>query len=129
VAVRDFEQLEVWQAAHRLVLEIYRATETFPAAEIYGLTSQMRRSASSITANTAEGCGRGGHVELARFLQIARGSASELQSHLRLAKDLNHLSQQNYGRLLEALTEVEKMLVGYRQFLLRESERKTPRPD
>ena len=75
--------------AHNLTLLIYRATQKFPKEELYGLTSQIRRSCGSIPANIAEGCGRSGDVELARFLQIAMGSASELEYHILLARDLN----------------------------------------
>src|SRR5437763_8555521 len=73
-AVKDFRQLKVWDKAHQLTLEIYRATTTFPREEAYGLTSQIRRASASIGANLAEGCGRSGDIELARFCSIARGS-------------------------------------------------------
>ena len=89
--MKDFRQLKVWEKAHHLTLEIYRATASFPRAETYGLTSQIRRASSSICANLAEGCGRGGDAELARFCGIARGSASELEYHLLLARDLHLL--------------------------------------
>jgi four helix bundle protein len=81
-----------------LTLDLYEITKSFPKEELYGLTSQIRRSCSSIPANIAEGCGRDGDAELARFLQIAMGSASELEYHLLLANDLafwKNLSIQN----------------------------------
>ncbi|MFQ5961877.1 MAG: four helix bundle protein, partial [Candidatus Methylomirabilales bacterium] len=74
--MRDFRELKVWEKAHHLTLAVYNATTTFPRDELYGLTSQIRRSCASIPANIAEGCGRGGDAEFARFLQIAMGSAS-----------------------------------------------------
>ena len=80
--------LKVWVKAHEVTLAIYQCTRNFPREEIYGLTSQMRRAAASIAANIAEGCGRRSDAELHRFLQIARGSARELEYHLLLARDL-----------------------------------------
>ena len=77
--MKDFRQLKVWDRAHQLTLAIYPVTATFPRNETYGLTSQMRRAASSIPSNIAEGCGREGDAELSRFCLMARGSASELE--------------------------------------------------
>jgi four helix bundle protein len=113
--VRNFQDLQVWQKAQQLALSVYQATAVFPVHEQYGLSSQMRRCCVSIPSNIAEGCGRGGHVELARYLQIARGSASELEYQLLLARDLNFLKAADYERLVSELTEVEKMLATYRQ--------------
>jgi len=76
--VKDFRKLKVWEKSHHLTLAVYKATALFPKDELYGLTSQIRRSGVSIAANIAEGCGRAGDAEFARFLQIAMGSASEL---------------------------------------------------
>ncbi len=84
--MEDFKNLKVWKKAHELTLMLYRLTRAFPKDEIYGLTSQIRRSAASVEANIAEGCGRRSDPELRRFLQIARGSASELECHLLLAE-------------------------------------------
>jgi len=80
--MRDFRQIKVWVKAHSLTLEIYKATTRFPREELYGLTSQLRRSSASIPANIAEGFGRGGNAELARFLQIGLGSAYEFEYHI-----------------------------------------------
>jgi len=77
--MKDFRKLTVWEKSHRLTLAIYRITESFPDTERYGLISQMRRASASIPTNIAEGSGRGSDAELARFLQIAMGSASELE--------------------------------------------------
>jgi four helix bundle protein len=87
-AVKDFRELKVWQKAHQLTLAIYKVSAPFPHEELFGLSSQLRRSCASIAANLAEGCGRKGDAELARFCSIAMGSASELQYHLLLGKDL-----------------------------------------
>lgn len=108
--MRDFKTLKVWEKAHRLVLAAYQATAAFPKDELYGLTSQVRRSAASIPANIAEGCGRDGEPELARFCQIAMGSASELEYHLLLAKDLKLLTEVNYQQLTADVVEVKQML-------------------
>ncbi|HEX2712253.1 MAG TPA: four helix bundle protein, partial [Candidatus Acidoferrales bacterium] len=83
--MKDYRELKVWQRAHDLTLAVYQATGSFPREELYGLTTQMRRASSSIAANLAEGCGRGGDAELNRFCSIASGSASELQYFLLLA--------------------------------------------
>ena len=97
--MQDFKKLKVWQKAHSLAVAIYQATEVFPKDELYGLTSQIRRSCVSIPANIAEGCGRGGNTEFNRFLQIALGSATELEYHLLLANELKFLNLANYEEL------------------------------
>jgi four helix bundle protein len=109
---RSFRELKVWEKAHQLTLDAYKRTAGFPREEAFGLTSQIRRSASSIPANIAEGCGRGGG-DLARFCRIAAGSASELQYHLLLARDLGFLDGQSYSDLEQQTTEVERMLAGF----------------
>jgi four helix bundle protein len=115
--MKDFRELKVWEKAHQLTLAIYQATTTFPKEEVYGLTSQIRRSCSSIPANIAEGCGRGSDAEFARFLQIAMGSASELEYHLLLARDLNLLRQVEYESLDREVTDVKRMLTSFIQKL------------
>jgi four helix bundle protein len=118
--VRDFRQLKVWEKGHRLTLAVYEVTARFPREELYGLTSQMRRSCASVPANIAEGCGRDGDAELARFLRIASGSASELEYHLLLARDLNLLDPSNHERLSKEVTEVKRMLTSFIQKLTAE---------
>jgi four helix bundle protein len=108
--VRNFKDLKVWERSHRLVLDVYDATCRFPSEETFGLTSQVRRCCASIPANIAEGCGRSGEAELARFILISMGSTSELEYHLLLARDLGYLSAQRYQELLQELSEVKRML-------------------
>ena len=84
--MKDFRKLKVWERAHQFVLAIYQTTASFPRDETYGLTTQIRRA--SIPSNIAEGCGRNGDAELARFCLIARGSASELEYQILRAHDL-----------------------------------------
>src|SRR6266446_4211257 len=115
--VKDFRDLQVWQKAHQLTLMVYRLTASFPREERYGLTTQLRRSSSSIAANLAEGCGQNGDAELARFCAIAMGSASELEHHLLLARDLNLLHAPDYTALANQTTEVKRMLTGLQQKL------------
>jgi len=108
--MKDFKELKVWAKAHELTVAIYSLTRTFPKDEIYGLTSQVRRSAASIGANIAEGCGRRSDGEFSRFLQIARGSASETEYHLLLARDLRFLSGSEYESMVRKIVEVQRML-------------------
>lgn len=96
-----------------MTLEIYRVTEEFPKSETYGLTSQIRRSCSSIPANIAEGCGRNSSSDFARFLQIALGSASEVEYQLLLANELNMLEDSVYEDLSGEVTEIKRMLTGF----------------
>lgn len=110
--MQNYRQLQVWQNAHKLTLAVYRATTAFPREELYGLTSQVRRSCSSIPANLAEGCGRSGDAEMARFCSIAMGSACELDYHLLLAKELNLIQPDDYEDLAHQTSEVKRMLTG-----------------
>jgi four helix bundle protein len=98
-SVQDFRELRVWQKAHELTLAVYKATASFPREELFGLTSQIRRSCSSIAANLAEGCGRSGDAEFARYCAIAAGSASETEYRLLLARDLKMIKPADYEDL------------------------------
>ena len=115
--MKDFRELKVWQKAHELTLAVYRLTAAFPREEQYGLTSQIRRSCSSIAANLAEGCGRNGDAEFARYCSIAMGSASELEYHLLLAKDLSLIKPADYEELAPRATELKRMLTALMQKL------------
>ena len=111
--MEDFKDLRVWAKAHELTLNIYQTTRSFPKEELYGLTSQMRRSAVSIGANIAEGCGRRSDGEMRRFLQIARGSANELEYHLLLAKDLQLLQAAEFADMEARVHEIQRMLASF----------------
>lgn len=108
--MQDFRNLRVWKYGHQLTLDVYKATGTLPRNEQYGLTSQLRRSAASIPANIAEGCGRYGNAELKRFLQIAMGSASELEYHILLTRDLAYIDGQTYESVNQQVISVKRML-------------------
>jgi len=108
--LKDFRDLKVWNKARELTLEIYKISKEFPREELFGLTSQIRRASSSIGANIAEGCGRSGNGDFARFLYTAMGSASELENHLILANDLELLDKAKYSRLNSGVVEVKRML-------------------
>jgi len=108
--MQDFRELKVWEKAHELTLMVYRLTATFPRAEQYGLTSQLRRACSSIPANLAEGCGRNGDAEFAHFCSIAMGSANELDYHLLLARDLEFIKPKEHQAVASQAMEVKKML-------------------
>ena len=112
---KRFEDLIVWQKAHQFVLEVYKLTEKFPKTEIYGLTSQFRRAAISIPANTAEGFKKKGKADKARFLNIAQGSLEECRYYLILSKDLGYCDS---TRLNEKVSEVSKLLQAYMSTIL-----------
>ena len=106
----DFKTLRVWEAFHEIALDIYQITRKFPAEELYGLISQMRKSATSAPTNIAEGCGRNTDPDLAKFLTIAMGSASELEYQLLLSRDLKYMDQDEYKTIIEKLITTKKML-------------------
>ena len=115
--MKDFRKLSVWEKSHSLATEIYKVTTSFPKSEMFGLNSQIRRASVSIPANIAEGCGRDGEADFARFLQIAFGSASELEYHILLARDLKFLDEKSYNNLSTHVTEVKRMLTSFIQKL------------
>jgi four helix bundle protein len=117
VVMGDFKKLDVWQAAHSLACDVYRNTGSFPKTEAYGLTSQLRRSAASIPANIAEGCGRNGDVEFRRFVQISLGSATELEYHLLLSRDIGLLDVSTHTLLSDQVRRIQGMLAGLRRAL------------
>ena len=113
--MRNYRDLEVWKKCHKLTLDLYRTTRQFPKHELFGLISQIRRSSASIGENIAEGCGRRSNPEMARFLLIATGSASELDYELLLAHDLHYIDDPTYARLQSALEEVRRMMTALHQ--------------
>ena len=115
--MKDLRRLKVWEKAHQLTLATYQVTAKFPKEEIYGITSQVRRTCVSIPANIAEGCGREGNAEFSRYLQIAFGSASELEYHFLLAFDLGFIQKTEFDRMTSQIIEVKRMLTGLIQKL------------
>ena len=111
--MKDFRNLQVWEKAHALTLDIYKNTASFPKEEMYGLTSQIRRASVSIPSNIAEGCGRDGDAELKRFLLISMGSASEVEYQLLLAHDLTFLNNDVYNQLNSRVVEIKRMLASF----------------
>lgn len=95
----NFEDLKVWQEAHRLMLEIYRITSNFPKNESYALTDQLRRAAISVAANIAEAHGRHHYLDKTKFLFNARGSIEETRSHLMASRDLKYIKQKDFEKL------------------------------
>jgi four helix bundle protein len=115
--MRDFKKLEVWKKSHELTLTIYELTAGFPSNERYGLTSQLQRAAASIGANLAEGCGRETEADYRRFVQMASGSACEVEYHLLLARDLSLIARDRYEQLNNDINEIKRMLCGLSQYL------------
>jgi len=112
IKTQTFQDLIVWQKAHKLTLEIYKITKQFPKEEVYGLVSQMRRSAVSVSANVAEGYKKRGKLDKARFLNISEGSLNEIKYYLILSKDLNYLGLE-HDELNQLVDEISKLLSAY----------------
>ncbi|MCP1298335.1 four helix bundle protein [Chryseobacterium sp. S0630] len=108
----NFKELLVWQKSIDFVTDIYRITETFPKTEIYGLISQIRRSAVSIPSNIAEGNSRRSKPDYLQFLKIARGSCAEVETQLIISKNLGFLNEDDYLKLNQEIIEITKMLNG-----------------
>lgn len=108
----DYKDLDVWKKAHDLTLRIYKTTNEFPKEELYGLVSQIRRSAASIPTNIAEGRGSLYKNEFIRFLGVARGSACELEYQLILSKDLGFITEEDYNKYQQDIRQILKMLNG-----------------
>lgn len=123
--MQDYRDVVVWQRSHKLVLEIYKLTESFPSSEKYGLVSQMRRSACSIPTNIAEGRSKNSDKDFVRYLDIASGSAGELDYQILLAKDLGMVSSNKYDQLYSELIEIRKMLNGFRKAISKNKKAKS----
>ncbi len=108
--MQNYRDLDVWERGHKITLVLYPITARFPKEERLGMASQIRRCSGSIGANIAEGCGRNSEGDLQRFLEIASGSASELDYHLLLARDLGYLSAVDYGHLAPELAVLRRKL-------------------
>ena len=110
--IRSFTDLDAWKKGHKLILEIYKITKLFPKEEIFGLVSQMRRCAVSITSGIAEGFSRRSYKEKVQFYSIARGSLTELQNQLLIAKDVKYLHKTEFNDLARQTVIVHKLLNG-----------------
>jgi len=121
IKYKKVEDVPVWQQTHKLTLSVYKITEKFPRQEIYGLTSQLRRSSASVAANISEGFSRNTTKELIMFLYIARGSCAETKYHLLLARDLKYLKEVDYKKLLVGFDEIGKQLNGWISSLRRKT--------
>ena len=109
--MQNFKELKVWEKAHQITLSIYKVSANFPKEETYSLTNQLRRAASSIPANIAEGCGKNTQADLANFLNISLGSANETEYFLILSKDLDYLTEEQFTILSKSINEVKAMLI------------------
>jgi len=109
--MQNYKTLSVWIAAHQLTLEVYRVSKSFPKAEIFGLTSQFRRSTVSVPANIAEGCGRFTNADTARFFQIALGSLHETEYYITLSKELEFITEQEFKKLNQISNSTKAMLI------------------
>ena len=109
----NFRNLLIWQKSMVLVTKIYTVTNNFPKEEVFGLTSQIKRSAISIPSNIAEGLGRESSKELLRFLKISIGSLFELQTQLEIAKNIIYLDEETFKNLYEDTRELERMIVSF----------------
>ena len=115
--MKEYREIKVWQRSHLLTLELYRLTKRFPKDELFGLTGQIRRAASSIPANIAEGCGRDGDAELKRFMNIALGSACEVDYFILLANELGYIDAADAKKLEAEILEIRRMLGSFIQKL------------
>jgi len=110
--IKYFTDLLAWQKNHNLVLEVYQLTKKFPKDELFGLTSQIRRAVVSITSNIAEGFGRYYFNEKIRFYRIAKGSATEVQNQLIIAKDLKYITEEEFNKIKVISFEGYKLTCG-----------------
>lgn len=113
----NFRELKSWKRARRLVKAIYLQTQSFPKTEQFGLTAQIRRCAISIPSNLAEGCGRDTDAQMLHFLDIAHGSACELETQLLLAFDVNYIAKENLATLLDEVHEIQRMMLGFKRYV------------
>jgi len=109
--MQNYKELKVWAKVHEFTLKVYEVTKQFPQEEIYGMTSQLWRAASSIPANIAEGCGKFTSQDFARYLNIALGSANESEYFILLSKDLKFISLDDYTIINQIINEIKAMLI------------------
>ena len=108
-----FRNLLIWQKSMDLVTKIYSSTQQFPKEEVFGLTSQIRRSAISIPSNIAEGYGRDSNKEYLRFLNISISSLFEMQTQIEIAKNINYINETDFNKIYEDSREIERMLTSF----------------
>jgi four helix bundle protein len=108
--IKNFKDLDIWALGKNIVLETYKITKGFPKEEMYGLTSQMRRTAVSVPSNIAEGFNRRHNKEYAQFLFIALGSCAELETHIEVSYDLGYLNNEFHRKILESLDHESRMI-------------------
>ncbi|SRR5260221_7441420 len=113
LTMRDFRELDFWERSYKFALKIYEVTKIFSKEEIFGLTSQLRRSVYSIPTNIAEGCGKESKKELFRYLQISLASLSETENHLMFSRDLHYINEKEYDILNDELQQIKKMISSY----------------
>ena len=122
--LKNYKELKVWQKSYQLCLKIYKETKKYPQIEVYGLTSQMRRAALSITCNIAEGYGRKTTADYLRFLYMSYDSTCELETQILLSGDLKYLKAESLSKLQQDIGEVERML----KALIKSLEKKSLNP-
>jgi len=110
--IKSFTDLNVWKEGHKLVLQIYKLTQHFPKEELFGLTSQLRRAAISITSNISEGFSRKSYAEKIQFYSISLGSLSEVQNQLLVARDIKYISKGDFDLIAEKTILISKLLNG-----------------
>lgn len=108
--MQDFRSLKVWERSHGVVLKVYEFTKSFPKEEMYHITNQLRRAATSVPTNIAEGCGRGSDADFKRFVQIAMASACEVEYLLLLSQELGYINNAVHDTIVADVTAVKKML-------------------
>lgn len=111
--MHNYKELTVWQKSVEIAISVYKDTRNYPKYELYGLTSQIRRSAISISSNIAEGAGRNSDKDFSRFLNISYGSSFELETQLIISKELNYLDDTSFNKLNDDLSEIQKMLYSF----------------
>jgi four helix bundle protein len=117
MVISRFEDIESWQTARQLAVEVYGASRSGPFAKDFGLRDQMQRSSVSVMANIAEGFGRNGRIEFIRYLTVAQASAVEVQSHLYIALDLGYIAQPAFKSLYSQANQVRRQIGGFIQYL------------
>jgi four helix bundle protein len=115
--MRDFKKYDIWHLSHKLTLDLYKISSSFPKEELFGITSQIRRASSSIPTNINEGCGRNSDKEFNQFLNIALGSASETEYLLILSKDLNYISLENFEILDKEINSIKSKIYKLKQIV------------